>query len=165
MLALLIAVAMLGQTNAAPSECWIRLPSRPQFTAAEQVRALQSRITSSSCDVAGVTWAAAPARHALLLWESTSQTLWRVTVDGATARWERWGGASKARILADDPADGFTLGAHTEGKGRAPMSPAAGGFVKQQAPGTFDEALPLNCDAPPPTAPARGNPPFLTKCG
>jgi len=88
-----------------------------------------------------------------------------VTMEGRAPRWERWASASKARVLADNPADGFTLGARTEGKGRAAISPSAGGFVKQHAPGIFDEALPVNCDAPPPAAPAAGSPPFLTKCG
>jgi hypothetical protein len=165
-LAVLIALALTGQANAVPPACWTRITSRPQFTAAQQVRELQGRIKSASCDVIGVTWTTSPSEHGLLLWESKPQTLWRVTMAGQAARWERWSGASTARLLADEPADGFTLGANTQGKGRAAISPSAGGFVKQHAPGTFDAALPVNCEAPAPaTAPAAGVPPFLTKCG
>ena len=166
MLAVLIAMAMFGQTNAAPAACWTKLPSRPQFTAADQVRELQTHIKSAGCDVVGVAWTRSPTQQGLLLWEAKPQTLWRVTMDGPAARWEKWTGASRTRLLADAPADGFTLGAYTQGKGRAEISPSAGGFVKQHAPGAFDAALPVNCDAPPPAAaPAAGSPPFLTKCG
>lgn len=166
MWAVLIAVAMVGQVTPAPAACWTKLSSRPQFTPADQVRELQSRIKTAGCDVVGVAWATSATQHGLLLWESKPQTLWRVTMDGQAARWEKWSGATRARILADTPADGFTLGASTQGKGRAEISPSAGGFVKQQAPGTFDAALPVNCDVPAPAAaPAAGSPPFLTKCG
>jgi hypothetical protein len=164
--AVLIAIAMSGQAPPAPAACWTTLPSRPQFTAADQVRELQARIQATTCDVVGLSWTASPKEQGLLLWESKPQTLWRVTMVGQAARWEKWSGANKTRILADNPADGFSLGAATQGKGRAGISPSAGGFVKQHAPGTFDAALPVNCDAPAPTAaPAAGSPPFLTKCG
>jgi hypothetical protein len=165
-LAVLIAVAIIGQANAAPDACWTKLPSRPQFTAADQVRNLQAHIKSAACDVVGLAWTTSPTQQGLLLWEAKPQTLWRLTMDGPAARWEKWAGASRARLLADNPADGFTLGVYTQGKGRAEISPSAGGFVKQHAPGTFDAALPVNCDTPAPAAPAAaGSPPFLTKCG
>jgi hypothetical protein len=161
-LAVLIAVAIIGQANAAPDACWTKLPSRPQFTAADQVRNLQAHIKSAACDVVGLAWTTSPTQQGLLLWEAKPQTLWRVTMDGQAARWEKWAGASKARLLADNPADGFTLGASSQGKGRAATSTSAGGFVKQHAPGTFDAVLPENCSAP---APAGNTPAFLTKCG
>jgi hypothetical protein len=165
-LAVLIVLAMIGQTNAAPAACWSKLTPPAPFTAADQVRHLQAHIKAAGCGVVGVTWSASANQHVLLLWESKPQTLWRVTMDGQAARWEKWAAASKARVLADNPADGFTLGTYTQGRGRAEISPAAGGFVKQHAPGTFDAGLPVNCDAPAPAAPAAaGSPPFLTKCG
>jgi len=161
--ALLVVVALATQARAAvPARCWSSVGPRPEYTSSDQVRDLQATIKAASCDVAGLAWStktASPQQH-LILWDGTQETLWRVTVEKQAARWEKIAGASRQRLLADDPADGFTLGARSQGKGRATISPAAGGFVKQHAPGTFDAALPVNCDAPP----APDTPPFLTKC-
>lgn len=164
MFELLFAVALIGQAHDAPGSCWTKIAARPEYSAADQVRDLQSRLKTSGCDVVGLTWAttAKPPQESVLLWESKPQTLWRLTMDARGPRWEKWIGATKERILADNPADGFTLGAYTEGKGRAATSLPAGGFVKQHAPGTFDPVLPENCSAP---TPAGNSPAFLIKCG
>ena len=163
MFASLAAVALVLQTHAAaaPAACWSSLGSRPAYSASDQVRDFQTRLKAGGCDVIGVAWSTTtPAQQGLILWEGKQEILWRVTVEKQTVRWEKWAGASRQRILADNPADGFTLGVRSQGRGRATITPAAGGFVKQHAPGTFDAALPVNCDAPP----AAGAPPFLTKC-
>ena len=164
MFALLFLAALIGQTQAAPADCWTKVAARPEYTASDQVRDLQSRVKVGGCEVVGLAWTttAKPPQESVLLWESKPQILWRLTMDRQGPRWEKWSGASKERILADSPADGFTLGAFSQGKGRAATSTSAGGFVKQHAPGTFDAVLPENCSAP---APAGSTPPFLTKCG
>jgi hypothetical protein len=161
---LLLAVALIGQAHDAPGNCWTTIPARSEYSAADQVRDLQSRLKTGACDAVGLTWAttAKPPQHSVLLWDSKADTLWRLTMDASGPRWEKWAGATRARILADNPADGFTLGAYTQGKGRAATSLPAGGFVKQHAPGTFDAVLPENCSAP---TPAGNSPAFLTKCG
>jgi hypothetical protein len=161
--ALLAALALAAQTHtAAPAACWSSLGDRPAYIPSDQVRDLQTRLKAGGCDVIGVAWSTkTPPQQSLILWDGKQEMLWRVTVEKQAVRWEKWAGASRQRMLADDPADGFTLGARSQGKGRATISPAAGGFVKQRAPGTFDAALPVNCEAPP----AADNPPFLTKCG
>ena len=163
MFELLLAVALIGQAHETAS-CWTKVAARPDYTASDQVRDLQSRVKVSGCEVVGLAWAttAKPPQESVLLWESKPQTLWRLTMDRQGPRWEKWSGASKERILADNPGDGFTLGAFSQGKGRAATSTSAGGFVKQHAPGTFDAVLPENCSAP---APAGNTPAFLTKCG
>ena len=165
MLPLLVLAAALfaGQPAVKPASCWTTLEPRAEYAAAQQVRDLQARVKAGACDVIGTAWTskATAAPHNLILWDGKQQTLWRVTVDRQAVRWEKWTGASRERILVDDPGDGFTLGAYSQGKGRATISPSAGGFVKQHAPARFDPALPVNCDAP---APAADAPPFLTKC-
>jgi hypothetical protein len=163
MVELLLAVALIGQAHTA-GDCWTKIAPRPQYSASDQVRDLQGRIKSGGCDVIGLAWTTrgAPAQESALVWESKPQTLWRLKVDKQGPEWEKWSGATRERILADNPADGFTLGAYSQGKGRSAMTPSAGGFVKQHAPGTFDAALPENCSAP---APAGKSPAFLTKCG
>ena len=164
MFELLLAVALIGQAHETAASCWTKVAARPEYTASDQVRDLQSRVKVSGCEVVGLAWTttAKPPQESVLLWESKPQTLWRLTMDRQGPRWEKWSGASKARILADNPADGFTLGPLSQGKGRAATSTSAGGFVKQHAPGTFDAVLPENCSAP---APAGNTPAFLTKCG
>jgi hypothetical protein len=166
---LLLAVALIAQSSVEPARCWTSVSGRPQYTAADQVRDLQSLVKAGGCDVVGLAWTsaapaapAAPAQHLVVLWDAKEQILWRLKMEGQSPRWEKWSGASKERILADNPADGFTLGTFSQGKGRAAMTTSAGGFVKQHAPGTFDAALPENCGAPSPSA---NTPPFLTKCG
>jgi hypothetical protein len=161
---LLLAVALIGQGHVAPDSCWTKMAARAAYSASDQVRDLQSRLAAGACDVVGLTWATTgkPPQESVLLWESRLQTLWRLTMEARGPRWEKWSGASRARILADNPADGFTLGAYTQGQGRAATSLPAGAFVKQHAPGTFDAVLPENCSAP---APAGNSPAFLTKCG
>jgi len=158
---LLLAFALVGQSQA--DGCWTKVAPRPQYSASDQVRDLQSRIKTAGCDVVGLafTTTGATAQESALVWESKPQTLWLLRVDKQGPRWEKWSGATRERILADNPADGFTLGTHTQGKGRSAMSLPAGGFVKQHAPGTFDAALPENCSAP---VPAGKSPAFLTKC-
>jgi len=160
--ALLAALVLAAQTHgAAPSVCWASLGPRAEYAASDQLRDLQARLKSGGCDAIGAAWSTkAPVQQNLILWDGKQETLWRVTVEKQAVRWEKWAGATRERVLADNPADGFTLGGRTSGTGRAAISPAAGGFVKQQAPGTFDAALPVNCDAPP----ASGAPPFLIKC-
>lgn len=163
MFPLLLAVALIGQSSANPGRCWTSLSSRPQYAAPDQVRDLQGRVKAGGCEVIGLAWtSAAPVQHLLLLWDAKEQTLWRLKIEGQSSRWEKWSGASRERILADNAADGFTLGTSSQGKGRAAMTISAGRFVTQHAPGTFDAALPENCGAP---SPAANTPPFLTKCG
>jgi hypothetical protein len=162
--ALLFVAALIGQTQAAPASCWTKIGPRAQYGASDQVRDLQNRVKGGGCEVIGLAWTttAAPSQESVLLWEAKPQTLWRLTMDPQGPRWERWSGASRERILGDNPGDGFTLGAYNQGKGRAATSLSAGGFVKQHAAGTFDAVLPENCSAP---SPAGNAPAFLTKCG
>jgi hypothetical protein len=158
---LLLAAALIGQAHDA---CWTKIAARPEYSAADQVRDLQGRVKAGGCEVIGLAWetTAKPSQQSVLLWESKPQTLWRLTIDAGGPRWEKWSGATNAQILADSPADGFTLGAYTQGKGRAATTTSAGGFVKQHAPRTFDAVLPENCSAP---TPAGNSPAFLIKCG
>jgi hypothetical protein len=158
---LLLAFALIGQSHT--DDCWTSIAPRPQYSASDQVRDLQGRIKTTRCDVVGLAWTTAggTAQQLAIVWESKLQTLWRLTVDKQGPRWEKWSGATRERILADNPADGFTLGPYIQGKGRSAISLPAGGFVKQHAPGTFDAALPENCSAP---VPAGKSPAFLTKC-
>ena len=164
MFALLFVAALIGQTQAAPGKCWTKVAPRAQYGASDQVRDLQNRVKAGGCEVIGLAWTttAAASQESVLLLETKPQTLWRLTMDRQGPRWEKWGGASREGILADNAADGFTLGAYSQGKGRAATSTSAGGFVKQHAPGTFDAVLPENCSAP---TPAGNSPAFLTKCG
>ena len=113
MFELLLAVALIGQAHETAASCWTKVAARPEYTASDQVRDLQSRVKVSGCEVVGLAWTttAKPPQESVLLWESKPQTLWRLTMDRQGPRWEKWSGASKERILADNPADGFTLGA------------------------------------------------------
>ena len=80
---------------------------------------MQNRVKAGGCEVIGLAWTttAAPSQESVLLWEAKPQTLWRLTMDRQGPRWEKWGGASRERILADNAADGFTLGAYESGQG------------------------------------------------
>ena len=119
MFALLFVAALIGQTAAAPASCWTKIAPRTQFGAPDQVRDLQTRVKAGGCEVIGLAWTttAAPSQESVLLWEAKPQVLWRLTMDRQGPRWEKWAGASKERILADNAADGFTLGAYSQGKG------------------------------------------------
>ena len=127
----------LDRSDPRAGGCWTKIAPRAQYSASDQVRDLQGRIKAGGCDVIGLAWAtrAASAQESALLWEAKPQTLWRLKIDSQGPQWEKWGGASRERILADTPADGFTLGAYSQGKGRSATSTSAGGFVKQHAPG------------------------------
>ena len=105
MFALLFVAALIGQTQAAPASCWTKIAPRAQYGASDQVRDLQNRVKAGGCEVIGLAWTttAAPSQESVLLWEAKPQTLWRLTMDRQGPRWEKWGGASSERILADNP--------------------------------------------------------------
>ncbi len=104
MFAVLFVAALIGQTQAAPASCWTKIAPRAQYSASDQIRDLQIRVKAGGCEVIGLAWTttAAPSQESLLLWEAKPQTLWRLTMDRQGPRWEKWGGASRERILADN---------------------------------------------------------------
>jgi hypothetical protein len=78
----------------------------------------------------------------MLLWDAKQQLVFRVHIEGGSdARWERWTGAARERVLADDSSDGFDLASYVEGLGRVGMSTNATAFVRKHASGRFDRAL------------------------
>jgi hypothetical protein len=143
----LFAFSLLAQIQTSKAVCWIEVGARAEYGSTDQVRDLQRHVKSSSCDLLGLAWRIKPIpeRESLLLWDAKQQTLFRVHVDGrgasAVVRWEKWTGAAKEKILADNPSDGFDLASYLEGRGKVGMSPAAISFVRKQAPGRFDAAL------------------------
>ena len=109
----------------------------------EQLQELQRLVESTGCPQLAITWRVQflPNRRSLLLWDTERQTLVRIHVEGSTASWELWTGATKAAILADDPDDGFDYASYRDGRGKVPLSDAAKAFVREQDAKTFAPAL------------------------
>jgi hypothetical protein len=144
---MLFALSLPIQSQDAKAVCWLEVGLRAEYGSADQVRDLQRYAKTSSCDVFGLAWRIQPIpeRNSLLLWDVKHQVLFRVHVEGkgpaAAVRWEKWTGAARERILADDPADGFDLASYLEGRGKVGVSSTATSFVRKQAPGKFDAAF------------------------
>jgi hypothetical protein len=117
--------------------------TKEDYSSSDQLRDLQRRIKGGRCDVIALAWRLKflPGRQSLLLWDANDEVLVRVHVEGSGARWEKWGVANKARILADDPSDGFNLSPYTEGRGPKFVSQGMAGFVRKHSGGTFDSGL------------------------
>ena len=161
MLNAIVGAVMMMQAGAAAPPCWVTIPSGAAAGPAEQLRALQRLVKPGVCDVTGVAWAAPgkPPTHHLLLWERQRQLLWRVSMAEGGVRWEKLEGATAQRILSASAGGPITPGPRSTGTGRPGLSTAAGFFVKKNAPGTFDAALPVECQSAPADQPA-----FLTSC-
>jgi hypothetical protein len=146
-LSILFAVSLLAQSQVPKGVCWVEVGLKADYGSSDQVRDLQRHTKNTSCDLFGLAWRIRPIpdRQSLLFWDAKQQVLFRVHIEGKEAstavRWEKWTGATKERILADDPSDGFDLASYLEGRGKAGMSPAATSFVRKRAPGRFDAAL------------------------
>jgi hypothetical protein len=138
---------LLAQSQVPKGVCWVEVGFKAEYGSADQVRDLQRHTKNTSCDLFGLAWRIKPIpdRQSLLLWDAKQRVLFRVHIEGkaasATVRWEKWTGATKEGILADDPSDGFDLASYLEGRGKVGMSSAATGFVRKHAPGRFDAAL------------------------
>lgn len=144
---LLVALWLLiQQPQGLKAACWVEVGLKAEYGSGDQIRDLQRYIRSTSCDLFGMAWRIRPipARQSLLLWDAKLQVLFRVHVEGMVAsavQWEKWTGATKERVLADDPADGFDLASYVDGRGKVGMSSEAATFVRKQAPKRFDSAF------------------------
>jgi hypothetical protein len=146
----IVAVALLLTILSAPSSraqqgkpvCWVDGGLKADFGSENQLRELQRYAKSGTCEVFAMTWRIKmlPQRQSLMLWDLKKQALYRIHVD-AGARWERWSGATKAAILADDASDGLDLPSYSDGQGKTDASPEAAAFVKSHAPKKFDTAF------------------------
>jgi hypothetical protein len=139
----LMTALLLFQPRSTGAVCWVDVGAKAEYTSGDQVRELQRQAKSKSCDVLALAWRVKPipARQSMLLWDAKQQSLYRVHVEGSASHWEKWSGATKDRILLDDPSDGFDLPSYSEGRGRVGLTSSAVAFVHKHAPKKFDPAL------------------------
>lgn len=138
-----LALVLMLQAKSATIPCWTNVETRMAYSSSDQVRDLQQRVKNNSCAFVAMAWStkAAPQQQSVLLWDPKEHLIFRIHVERGTARWEKWTGATKERILADDPADGLDQASYSDGTGRAGLSAAAVAFIKKHAPRRFDAGL------------------------
>jgi hypothetical protein len=107
---LILALFVAMQSRRAAPACWTNVETRVTYGSSDQLRDLQRRVKSTSCHFIALAWTtkAIPTEQSLLLWEAKQQLLFRIHVEKGHARWEKWTGATREGILADDPSDGST---------------------------------------------------------
>jgi hypothetical protein len=142
---ILFSLLLNAQSPPPPAAlCWIDRGNRPDYGTTEQLHELQQAFRDgTSCQVWGVTWreSSVPRRTSFLLWDGGREELLRVAVEDGVVYWERWRGATKDRILLEDPADGIDLPGYVRGSGPAVVSPEARDLIQQGAKGRFDSAI------------------------
>jgi len=115
-----------------------------QYGSFDQIRDLQQFARSNtSCAFFAITWRIRPLpnQRSLVIWDLNRQRLVRIHIDDGHARWERWTGATRRAVIADDPGDGYDYASYTNGSGPAGLSRAARTFVHSNARGVFDIGL------------------------
>lgn len=141
---LALALTVLLQISSPAPVCWVDRGSRPDYGATAPFEELQQALHDGTpCKVWAVTWRepAVPRRASVLLWDGGREELVRLSVEGGTVFWERWRGATRDRLLLEDPADGVGLPGVLRGSGPAAVSPEARELIQQGAKGRFDSAI------------------------
>ena len=141
---ILLALALGVQAADPAALCWVDRGARADYGSGEQLAELQQAFRDgTTCQVWAVTWRvqSVPRRTSLLLWDAGREELIRIHLAGGQVEWERWTGATKDRILLDEPSNGIDLPGYVRGGGRVAVSPEARDLIQKGAKGRFDEAL------------------------
>jgi len=144
LLAAALVVSVPARTQAqdepAAATCW--QDEGPQavgaFNSDAQLALLKSQ-AASSCAMFGATWRENfpyGERFGYLLWDPSEGVLWRLHT-GLMPSWERWSGATRAAIQADDASDGMDLPGYRDGAGEGNLSAAVNAFWREHAPDRF----------------------------
>jgi hypothetical protein len=149
LLEILLASSLAG-TPWQSSACWQNKGQRELYGSYEQVIDLQNSVKATKCALLALSWRivmpGGGTRRSFLLWDSAAQTLARVHIEsggpqGRDVYWDKWTGATREQILADDPSDGFDLGRYSTGRGRVVLSSKQRAFVRRNAGNRFDVAM------------------------
>lgn len=144
LLLILATLAGLPHHPAPPDACWKDVGLKAEYGSADQLRDLQQFARSGrSCDFYAITWRIRPMpdRRSVLIWDLNRQQLVRIHIESHRPRWERWTGATRRAVLADDPGDGYDYASYTSGSGSAGVSSGARSFVRSGAGSRFDAGL------------------------
>ena len=145
-IAILIIVG--ASSSLAKSPCWKSMGPQAAsgattFGSTEQGNKLKALAQAdSTCQFIGIVWTIDLSKrgghgtqYSLLLWDAKAKSLVRLHVHKEVGvRWESWSSVTLESIMSEDMSDGFDFPGYTTGNGKAPLSPEAVKFVKEQKP-------------------------------
>jgi len=142
MIAVFLIVALLHAPQQ-QAECWVEIGTKDLYSSYQQIADLQRVAKSGVCETVATTWQVRlrPDRHSMMLWDSASELVALINVEGSSATWEVWRGVDRSHILTDDPAREFDYATHSTGEGKIPVSEDVRDFIRLSSGEKFAPAL------------------------